>query len=168
MSLEEPIRKLFAQLDELLSQLTDEQYATPVTVLSGSTIGQHIRHVVECFLELQKGYRSGHLNYDRRKRDQLLQTNRRLAAAQLTSIRDSVQLPDKQLSLETVVDPDRSTTVVTSYRRELLHNLEHIRHHMALVRIALMFESGSRSANSYSMERITTPWQQRSIHETVV
>jgi len=47
MQLSSAILPLFFQLADLLEQLSDEEYRQPMPVLSGATIGQHFRHVLE-------------------------------------------------------------------------------------------------------------------------
>lgn len=139
MQLKTPVQQLFLQLLDVLEHLSDHQYSTPVDLLSGATIGQHIRHIVEFFQELDKGYESGTVNYDRRSRSAVLETSRSLAICQLSQMLHSMDRPDKDLALLTYL-PARDAEPVfirTNYSRELLYNMEHIVHHMALLRIGL-------------------------------
>jgi len=139
MQLKTPIQQLFRQLLDVLENLTDTQYSVPVDLLSGATIGQHIRHIVEFFQELDKGYANGTVNYDRRSRSHALEMSRLLAICQLSEMLHSVDRPEKDLVL--VAHPaagDAAPVVIpTNYSRELLYNMEHIVHHMALLRIGV-------------------------------
>jgi hypothetical protein len=139
MQLKTPIQQLFRQLLEVLENLSDNQYASPVELLSGATIGQHIRHIVEFFQELDKGYESGTVNYDRRSRSLVLEVSRFLAICQLLEMLHSVDRPDKELVLMAHLTAGDAEPVVirTNYSRELLYNMEHIVHHMALLRIGI-------------------------------
>lgn len=139
MQLKTPIQQLFRQLLEVLENLSDQQYSTPVDLLSGATIGQHIRHIVEFFQELDKGYESGIVNYDRRNRSLVLEASRSLAVRQLSEMVFAVDRPDKDLALMTHLTAGDAEPVVirTNYFRELLYNMEHIVHHMALLRIGI-------------------------------
>jgi hypothetical protein len=139
MQLKAPIQQLFRQLLEVLENLSDNQYAAPVDLLSGATIGQHIRHIVEFFQELDKGYESGTVNYDRRNRSLALEVSRSLAICQLSELVLAVDRPDKDLALMAHLTAGDAGPVVirTNYSRELLYNMEHIVHHMALLRIGI-------------------------------
>jgi hypothetical protein len=139
MQLKHPVLHLLGQLQQVLERLTDAQYTMPVDVLSKATIGQHIRHVVEFFLELDKGYVLGTVNYDDRKRDLLIETNRRVAVGKIEEIIHSVSKPDKDLLLfaDLGADGEAPFMLTTNYFRELYYNLEHTVHHMALLRIGI-------------------------------
>lgn len=143
------------QLQEALSALTDHQYACPVASLSDATIGQHVRHVIEFFQELNKGYECGVVNYDQRKRDHLIETGRQRAIQALQTI-DLVH-PDKELWL---VSNDHSVRVRTNYHRELLYNLEHLVHHMALLRIGIEAVSTIRLPGSFGVAASTLKFRE--------
>jgi hypothetical protein len=139
MNLKYPILQLLSQLQLVLERLSDVQYTAPVDVLSKATIGQHVRHVVEFFLELDKGYLAGTINYDGRKRDLQIETNRQAAIRKLAWISQSLSRPDKGLLLiaDLSADGAEPAVVATNYYRELIYNLEHTVHHMALLRIGI-------------------------------
>jgi uncharacterized damage-inducible protein DinB len=138
-TLVDPITNLLQQIGDLLEQLRDEQYTQPLKVLSGATLGQHIRHILEFYLELNRSYENGILNYDQRKRDREIETRRVFAIEQLVYILDNLQQEDKPLAITADYDsePGNSFTVMSNYNRELMYNLEHTVHHMALLRIGV-------------------------------
>ncbi len=139
MHLKYPIQELLLQLRDVLENLSDGQYTAPADLLSGATIGQHIRHVVEFFQEMAYGYEDGTVNYDRRSRNPVLETNRCLAIHLLAATALAVDRPDKDLMLVAHLSPGDTEPVVirTNYFRELLYNIEHLVHHMALLRIGI-------------------------------
>jgi len=137
MQLRSAILRLFTQLSELLERLSDEEYCMPVAALSGATIGQHCRHVIECFQELEEGYHGGDVNYDLRRRDRGLETSCRLALRQLTLLGCALGKPDKVLWLHAAFDEGVAASLSSTYHRELLHNLDHAVHHMAMMRVGL-------------------------------
>ncbi|HVU83277.1 MAG TPA: hypothetical protein VHC50_00460 [Puia sp.] len=132
-----PILRLFSQLGELLEQLSDEQYCQPIALLSGATVGQHIRHIIECFQELEEGYSIDRVNYDLRKRDRRLETDRDLVFLQMTFVESALAKPDKSLKLHAAFDEGVEVTLSSTYYRELMHNLDHAIHHMAMIRVGL-------------------------------
>ncbi len=139
MHLKYPIQELLLQLRDVLENLSDEQYAAAVDLLSGATIGQHVRHVVEFFQELAHGYDDGTVNYDRRNRNSVLEINRCLTIHLLAETALTVDRPDKDLMLVAHLSAGDTEPVVirTNYFRELLYNIEHLVHHMALLRIGI-------------------------------
>ena len=139
-----PLKNLLEQLQELLLELDDLTYARPVAVLSDASIGQHTRHMIEFFIALEQGYGTGIVNYDLRKRDQRMEADRVYALSILEGMAAGLVKADKPLWLVTDLHPgaDASHRVATSYARELVHNLEHVVHHMAIIRIGVRAVSG--------------------------
>jgi hypothetical protein len=137
MQLTSPILRLFSQLRELLDQLSDEAYSRPIGLLSGATVGQHIRHIIECFQELEGGYHAGFVNYDLRKRDRRLETDRAFVLRQLILAEQVIGKADKPLQLQATFDEGVDVAFSSTYYRELLHNLDHAIHHMAMIRVGL-------------------------------
>lgn len=135
MQFKEPITHLIEQLCITIAALTNEQFTQPVTVLSDSTIGQHTRHILEFFIELNKGYLSGAVDYDQRQRSYELESNRDTAITHLQNISDSLGKPDRELCL--IVNNGDKQSIATNYYRELVYNMEHTVHHMALIRIGV-------------------------------
>lgn len=128
---------LLRQLDELLQQFADEDYCRPLTVLSGATMGQHCRHVIECFEELERGYDLGVVNYDGRLRDRRVETDVRYARRRIADVQNSLDRPDVPLVLCVLLGDDTEVSLSSSYYRELYHNLDHAIHHLALMRVGM-------------------------------
>ncbi|MBC7888889.1 MAG: DinB family protein [Ferruginibacter sp.] len=139
MHLQEAIKKVFVQLSDTLQQLTPMQYAQQCTTLFNATIGQHVRHIIELFIELDNGYAGGTVNYDKRKRDIRIETDLYFANETLLHLHFLLDRPDKELLLETAYSENshKPLPVATNYQRELLYNLEHTIHHMALIRVGI-------------------------------
>jgi uncharacterized damage-inducible protein DinB len=133
------IQQLVQQITEILTQLTDAEYGRPLAVFNGSSIGQHTRHVIEFFVELEKGYQQGFVDYNNRKRNIVLETDKGAALAILTDIALACNKPDKQLQLAVDYQPPHTPDVMitTTYYRELAFAIEHTVHHMALMRIGI-------------------------------
>ncbi|HEX4375289.1 MAG TPA: hypothetical protein VHZ50_18430 [Puia sp.] len=139
MELTLPITNLLEQLEFVIEKLSNDQYTAPVSLLSNATIGQHARHVIEFFLELDKGYYTGVVNYDKRKRDYEIESNRYFAIQKLDEIKNCLSNADKNLLLSVELNNDERAEIEikTNYFRELIYNLEHTVHHMALMRIGI-------------------------------
>lgn len=134
-----PAAGLLMQLQNMLEELTDEQYVRQIKLLSNATLGQHTRHIIEFFLELNTGCVTGNVNYDKRKRDYRIETSRLCAIDNLTTVISLLNRENKVLTLtiDYSNDSEEQLVVETNYSRELVYNLEHTVHHMALLRIGV-------------------------------
>ena len=130
--LKQPIQQVFAQLSETLNQLSNEEYIRSSRILLNATIGQHVRHIIELFQCLEKGYDEGIVNYEKRKRDYQIETNKELAAASLKTVYQNMERPNKEIILEAedYYDTMEIVSIPSNYYRELAYNLEHTIHHM--------------------------------------
>jgi len=139
MQLQQAIKNVFVQLSESLELLTSEQYKQPSQILFNATIGQHVRHIIELFQCLNNGYEAGLVNYEKRKRDYRIETDKDLAAELLHNIYTVLDKPNKHLMLEASYDEHSNDMLVieTNYYREVVYNLEHTVHHMALIRVGI-------------------------------
>jgi len=111
---------------ELLRQLTNDEFKQKNPELSNATIGEHMRHIIELFGCLFENYDYGLINYDDRKRDVLLQTDKNEAIAIIEKYLLELEKPISPIEL-----------LQTNYYRELIYNLEHSIHHQALIKVAL-------------------------------
>ncbi|WP_166926147.1 DinB family protein [Flavobacterium poyangense] len=125
------------ELTDLLSQLSDQSYSEPCEALGNSSIGEHIRHILEMFQCLENGYDSGILNYDNRERNKRIQTEIEFAKQSILDVKLGLKKENKILYLEQMID-GLVFRIMTNYYRELLYNLEHCIHHQALIKVAVL------------------------------
>jgi hypothetical protein len=139
MMLKQPIQHVFVQLSETLKQLSNEEYIQPSRILINATIGQHVRHIIELFQCLEKGYDTGVVNYEKRKRDYQIETNKELASLLLKEIYQGLEKENKDIILEAedYCESMQVVSIPSNYYRELAYNLEHTIHHMALIRVGV-------------------------------
>ncbi|OQP41057.1 hypothetical protein A4H97_15785 [Niastella yeongjuensis] len=139
MQLQQAVNTIFVQLADSLSQLSPPQYSQSCATLFNNTIGQHVRHIIELFQCLENGYESGTVNYEKRKRDTLLETDKELAGRLLLDVHRGLNKPNKTLTLEASYDEHVTDSIAidTNYFREIAYNLEHTIHHMALIRVGI-------------------------------
>ena len=138
MQFKEAIVNVFHQLDESLRNLSEAQYRQPVKILFDATIGQHVRHIIELYICLYNGYETGVVNYDKRKRDIRIETDKDLAIELMEMITSNLDKFNKDLLLEASYENHSAAVpVATNYYREIIYNLEHTVHHMALVRVGI-------------------------------
>jgi hypothetical protein len=127
------------QLSDAIRQLTDVEFRNPSQVLSGSSVGQHLRHTLEFFICLEQGLNTGVINYDKRGHDKMIECDRDLALEVIHRIHSFVgeQVADQDLTLEASYNGHGVVAVSTSYFRELTYNIEHAVHHMAIMKIGI-------------------------------
>lgn len=162
MHLQQSIQSVFVQISQSLEQLSCEQYSRPSKILFGATIGQHVRHVIELFICLENGYSTGTVNYEKRKRDYSIETNKDLAASLLQSIYLTLDKENRDLILESAYDEhsDKTIDIPTNYFREIVYNLEHTVHHMALIRVGITEVSNIELPNGFGVASSTIKYRQ--------
>jgi hypothetical protein len=147
MNLQIACTNILGQLSSLVNQISEKDFVKPADTLSHSTIGQHMRHTLEFFICFEQGFEKGLINYDKRAHDKLIESDKFLALAAIQRIQDFIQQQneDKVLKLEVGYDLAKEEFVVveTNYTRELVYNIEHAVHHMAIMKI------GVREVSSY-------------------
>jgi len=130
----------------IVKKLNAKQYQFPSSYLSGASIGQHIRHILEFYTCLSLAYsKGGAVNYDDRKRE--LSLEKEPGEAILVIEKVIYWLASEKIAGEISlraaysVDKNHTCTIPSSFQRELAYCLEHSIHHQALIKIGL-FEQG--------------------------
>ncbi|MBC7572611.1 MAG: DinB family protein [Spirosoma sp.] len=141
MSLKSANTDILLQLADVVNQLSDADYTRSLGVLSGNTIGKHVRHILEFYELLVNSAETGQLNYDRRQRDLRLEVDTDEALRRISTLDRAIHRMD--LSQPLHLEADLSVAgaeriqIPSSFARELLYNLEHAIHHMALIQVAV-------------------------------
>lgn len=131
---------ILEKIDALLHQFVDDELKRPSKLLFGSSIGQHVRHILEFYTCLLTELNERSFSYDRRQRDLLIETE--VIAARASTVRSMSLLSritgDRDLVMESEL-PDMTGHCVqrTTLKRELAYLADHGVHHLAMVRIAL-------------------------------
>ncbi|MGB0522601.1 MAG: hypothetical protein ACPGJS_06560 [Flammeovirgaceae bacterium] len=131
---------LLEQLKDLIHQLDQEQYTVPLAVLSQSTIGQHYRHCLEFFDCMLQGLDTGVIAYDKRQREERLNVDMEYVLERIDAIIYHISTAEDQpIELEASYPCSEVTGVRinTSLLRELHYNIEHLVHHMAIIKIGV-------------------------------
>ena len=134
--------QILLQLKNVLEQLNNEQLSSQLDVLNGSTIGMHVRHILEFFMCLTESQTTFKVNYDLRDRDTSLEvsTDKCIKTLNkilffLTKTRDDYEL---ELSANySLSDESEKITLKSTFLRELLYNVEHTIHHLAIIKIGI-------------------------------
>lgn len=150
------------ELVDLLNQLSEEEYSKPCSELSGASIGEHTRHIVEMFQSLNRNYDSGIVNYDKRDRNELIQTKADFAIQMILDIKNSITKENKKLELQQVIDGS-AIKIQSNYYRELLYNLEHCIHHQALIKVAILKFENVTVNESFGVARSTIEYRKQCV-----
>jgi len=131
--------EMLQQLSAVSLQLEEGDYSKPLDLLSGNTIGKHIRHVYELYDELLLGLNSSTVNYDARKRNLQIEKDPIFAGNFAADLAEKLLLLEYDAVLHLKGSYGRTSDVIvnTSIGRELAYNIEHSIHHMAIIQICL-------------------------------
>ncbi len=129
------------EIQSMVNGLNDYSYNLKQDVLSGSSIGAHVRHVLEFYLCLFKNAHPGIVSYDDRERDISIETDRAFATATIQNIITSLNAiqSDRTLLLKSNLTQcdNKGVLLETSFFRELTYVFEHSIHHQALIKIGI-------------------------------
>lgn len=131
--------KIINQIIEVTRQLGTEEFMQPLQVLSGNTYGKHVRHIIEFYNCLLNAYSGGIVDYDTREHNPLIENNKSMAIEELNEILNKINShADKPMILKVnYAGQGTGENNITSFNRELIYNLEHAIHHMAIMKIAI-------------------------------
>ena len=85
---------------DLCKNLEDQQYCYNSELLNGPSIGQNLRHSTEFYLCLFQGIPTQMVNYDERKRDLLIETDRKHAIKTLSDLSDQLKQTPSSFALQ--------------------------------------------------------------------
>jgi len=141
MNLNKACCNILSQLTDVVDQISEQDFTKQIESLGYSTIGQHLRHTLEFFICLEQGFEKGLINYDKRAHDKLIESDKFIALTTLSKINEFIQSRphDKSLKLEAGYDLNKEeyVTIETNFLRELVYNIEHAVHHMAIMKIGI-------------------------------
>jgi hypothetical protein len=129
----------FLQLRCIINQLNKEQFSLKLQLLNDCSIGQHVRHILEFYICLSHGIRSGNVDYDKRVRNQAIESDPKYAEIileDLNSVFCCSETEDMALT-NTTVYKDHVISSNSSVSRELIYLIEHSIHHYAIIAIAV-------------------------------
>lgn len=129
------------ELQQLLQGMEQEQYTKKLAVFSGSSLGQHVRHILEFYACIFDGIVEHKINYDNRKRELKIENNLSFSLGYIEKI--NAHLSEITTDVRVVVETncsymeDDAIIASSSLYRELLYCMEHSIHHQALLKIGL-------------------------------
>ncbi len=141
MDLKQAAENILEDVKLYLQQLDDERYKQSLEVFSGSSVGMHTRHIIEFYQCLIDHGASRIINYDKRNRNRAIEEDTSHTIGVIHDLLEKLYhiSEDDKLLLEVSYDLENGgyNLVDTNFKRELVYNLEHTIHHLALVKIGL-------------------------------
>jgi hypothetical protein len=148
LSLASSVRDVLEQGLLFLDRLNDEAYAQPLGGVFTGSLGAHYRHVLDHFLVLLEGVRTGVVNYDQRRRNPQLENS----VIQARLVTESLMDEFRDLS-QNILERECHVTYRVSYgetgeqavasnvAREVMFCVGHAIHHYAILKL-LCAEAG--------------------------
>lgn len=130
------------QIKDLLSKIDSDTYTQSLPTFNGSSVGQHVRHIIDFYLCLIRGCEGETVDYDNRQRNPLIETDPRVAIEELKGIAEAVQKMNVHhvLTVNSSFSTDEdegNSQVPSSVGRELMYAYDHAIHHLAMVKIGM-------------------------------
>lgn len=127
----------------LLEHISPQDYAVSREFFEGSSIGQHVRHILEFYqcLLLQIQQEPAVINYASRKRDKRIELDPSFALDLVIRLKDELLSLDAStgclLIYDSYLSGEDTMSMNSSLERELLYNIEHTIHHLSIIRVCI-------------------------------
>ncbi|ANQ50254.1 DinB family protein [Flammeovirga sp. MY04] len=137
--------ELCAQLNDLLTQISDDQFSASLPLFSGASIGQHTRHIVEFYQCLLHSVTNNkNVCYEDRERSMPLESERSYAIQVLEELQQGLTIVDEypsfiKLEVKDFDDDLNNKDWVSdsTVAREMHYCNEHTVHHLAIIKVGL-------------------------------
>lgn len=127
------------QMIYFIESLSDEEYQQAAKPWFDSSIGQHLRHILDLFFALVNSTESD-INYNIRRRGAPVESSREVGLQELQQVRDwvakiSVETMHKEtvVHTETALSHQQTDQFKSSFGRELCFASSHLIHHLAIM-----------------------------------
>jgi hypothetical protein len=130
------------QCDQLLNLISSQDYVA--TSQGSSSVGAHVRHILDRFQCCFGGLHDGCIDYDARKRDQAIENSLDAASFALSTVSKRIQdldiancLGDTVSVFESVHQERPPIAIPSSVGRELMGLVTHSIHHLAIIALTV-------------------------------
>lgn len=136
------VEEVLRQGCTLLDAINDEAYSRKEGGPQGASLGAHYRHVLDHFLCLLDGIRSGEIDYDQRRRSPELENSVEAARSATSNLIEEFRsVPAEAWQRECTVvysvdyGDDRAQAVPSNGAREVMFCVGHAIHHYAILKL---------------------------------
>lgn len=142
MNCKEGAQHIAGQIVSLVSEIERQDYARPLEVFNGSTLGQHFRHILEFYRCLIQGAGSGLIDYANRQRDPDIENDPHFARRACQELVTAIAHLEEDQRIAVKADfsangENERPIVQSSIGRELMFAYDHAVHHLAIIKIGL-------------------------------
>jgi hypothetical protein len=153
--------EILKQGENLLRDITEDQFTWKSTEHSFNSIGKHFRHIIDHYQSLREATLTGILDYDHRSRGCDIESNPESALNAWLEISHWMEeLPEEklgmpmQLSTEISIHEETVRKVDTCLERELIYLGNHTVHHFAVISLAMSIQ-GRKLDDQFSLAPAT-------------
>lgn len=139
------------QASRLLQGVSDEVFVETRPPVFNSSIGDHLRHILEHYQAFLEGAPHARIDYDGRLRDQRMASDRNEAMRVIDHLREGLAaLPSSDAAVAvrldgSAEDPDADPWSDSTIKRELQYLQAHTVHHYALIAFILRLQGSAPS-----------------------
>lgn len=141
-SLSNSIEDVLRQGCVLLDSTGENTYTSPLAGVASGTVGAHYRHVLEHFVCVLEGLRSGRINYDARKRDVQIETSIGYARIVTEALMEDFRAVsgdlferDCRVVYTVAYGESEPEQVGSTVAREIMFCVGHAIHHYAIIKL---------------------------------
>ncbi|TBR37713.1 DinB family protein [Marinomonas agarivorans] len=136
------------QAKDVIHLMSNDIYCHTQAPHMQSSIGQHIRHLIDNYLALQQGTEIGHVDYNWRRRGAEVETNKDIALLELeqlinwlSRLSDTALTQNLTLLSEVCLSETQSDFATSTLHRELIFVASHSIHHLAIIGIGMRLQN---------------------------
>lgn len=151
----------------LLNNLSTPQYNQIAEPFLQSSIGQHMRHILDVFHATMSWPNNEIIDYDTRRRTHLVEKDKALAIDEWLHISEwlkgiEYEQLSKKLKVKHEISANRKISALShsTFARELSFISSHAVHHFALIRVSLSFQ-GISPSDTFGMAPSTATYYRR-------
>ena len=140
MNSKEGTLQMTRQIIDLLDKIEESDYSKSVTIFSGSSLGDHFRHILDFYNCLIKGQTESFIDYSCRERNASVETQPLVAKRAFEAVNTALEKldEDQPIQIRSDFSGDIRPVVNSSIGRELMFAFDHALHHLAIIKMGLM------------------------------
>lgn len=139
--------EVIEQGEQFLQTVNTASYKKVLTPYFSSSSGEHMRHILDHFISLMNGHKSGLIDYDLRNRKSNIESDHQQALLQLTELKQWILALDVStlkdiltIKTEVSVAEKQPALVESNLARELIFVTSHAVHHFSIISIAMQLQ----------------------------
>ncbi|MEL6988758.1 MAG: hypothetical protein AAGK97_13155 [Bacteroidota bacterium] len=140
--MKEELKQSILQIADILDKIDAASYKKPLKIFTGSSLGQHFRHILDFYNCVIKASELGFLDYACRERNPRIETDVNYAKNTFIQINNLLDKLDFNKEIEVLADVSVSKSVErpvlkSTIGREVLFAFDHAVHHLAMIKMGI-------------------------------